>query len=355
MSGLELVPRLAIPAARWNVAAAAMDSAWLWHTWEFQDTLCTWPGRRDHSRAACDSEGHIHGLLPLHVTEERLGPLRMFRVDSFGGPAVAAQLLGRQDALRSRIAQALWTHAEDLAERLGAVEVTASLAPVTPAWSGASAPAVNPLLFLGLESVAAQAWLIDLTIGPDALWKGMQGRARTAIRKAGNSGLIVREAGGVEDAAIYAHLHAETFRRTGATPHPESYSRSLFTVHQPCGEALILFAQDKAGTAAAAIFAVHKSRAYYWTAAASEEARRAGAPSLLLWHGMRLLHERGVCWLDVGNAFPQAREGKLKGLSDFKASFGGTLVPHWRGRLDRASRSHRALRGAWQVVKAMFP
>ena len=46
---------------------------------------------------------------------------------------------------------------------------------------------------------------------------------------------------------------------------------------------------------------------------------------------------------------PGAKDSKNKGLSDFKASFGGELLPAWRGRRNNPRLSQRLLRAAQQV------
>jgi hypothetical protein len=43
--------------------------------------------------------------------------------------------------------------------------------------------------------------------------------------------------------------------------------------------------------------------------------------------------DHGIEWYDTGEAFPQIKAGKRKGLNDFKKSFGGQLFPLFRGRL----------------------
>ena len=43
-------------------------------------------------------------------------------------------------------------------------------------------------------------------------------------------------------------------------------------------------------------------------------------------------------WYEVGEAYPWARDGKLKQLSDFKRDFGGSLFPDFRGAIDTKSK-----------------
>ena len=71
-----------------------------------------------------------------------------------------------------------------------------------------------------------------------------------------------------------------------------------------------------------------------WTAAGNIEAARVGANNLLHWRAIQWARANGGLWYESGEAFPGTREGKLKGLNDFKRSFGGELYPIYRGYHD---------------------
>ena len=58
---------------------------------------------------------------------------------------------------------------------------------------------------------------------------------------------------------------------------------------------------------------------------------------------MRTFAEEGIKWLETGEGFPGANEPKLRGLSEFKQSFGGQLGPFYRGRMDLLPRGLRVL------------
>ena len=70
---------------------------------------------------------------------------------------------------------------------------------------------------MGCENNLTQTWVVDLRGGREAAWDMMEGRARTAVRKAEKAGVTVREAS-QEDLTIYYRLHQETYRRTGVRP-----------------------------------------------------------------------------------------------------------------------------------------
>ena len=65
----------------------------------------------------------------------------------------------------------------------------AILAPMTPSLRGERTPRINPLIHFGFSNDLTQTWVLDVRAGADALWDGMEGRARTAIRKAEAAGI----------------------------------------------------------------------------------------------------------------------------------------------------------------------
>ena len=83
---------------------------------------------------------------------------------------------------------------------------------------------------------------------------------------------------------------------------------------------------------AARNFSVYKAGALTWTAAGIDDAGPLGANSLLQWEAMRTFAEEGIEWLETGEGFPGASEPKLRGLSEFKQSFGGNSCPLSRPR-----------------------
>jgi len=68
-----------------------------------------------------------------------------------------------------------------------------------------------------------------------------------------------------------------------------------------------------------------------WTAAGLPRAAQIGANNLLHWKAIQYAHSHGGLFYESGEAFPGAKDGKEKGLNDFKKSFGGELYPYYRG------------------------
>jgi lipid II:glycine glycyltransferase (peptidoglycan interpeptide bridge formation enzyme) len=161
------------------------------------------------------------------------------------------------------------------------------------------------------------------------------------VRKAQREGVTVRVAH-PDDADLdrYEALHAATYARTGAQRHPRAYFAAIWRDFLPNGLAQVFMAERDGQVIAARNFGVYKGAALTWTAAGEDTAGPLGANALLQWEAMRIFAGAGLEWLETGEAFPGAADEKQRGLSAFKASFGGELRPLYRGRLD--------LRAPWQ-------
>lgn len=331
MSGLEFVDRRDVGREAWDAFVCASPDAWLWHRYALADALGGWPGSADISFGV-RAEGRLVAVVPLRRIEyRRLRLLHVCDVESLGGPALS-EGIGRR--LAERVRSEALAEAERRADgRL--LEVRVALSPLSPALRGADAPRVNPLLQLGLQNTLTQTWIVDLRVDRDALWAGLEGRTRTAIRKAEREGIAIRPATTDRaDLLAYEALHAETCARTGAQRHPRTYFEAIWRDFLPEGLARVFFAMKEGHVIAARNFGVFKGGALAWTAAGTTEAGPLGANALLQWEAMCRLADEGIEWSETGEAFPGTADPKQQGLSGFKQSFGGELRPFYRGRLD---------------------
>jgi hypothetical protein len=342
---VRVVPRRELGRQRWDSLAEASEDAWFWHVDALADALATWRGATDHSFALVGPSGDPLATVPLtSFTQARArGAVRFAKLLSLGGPAVADSA-GRRE--RSRLRAKAIEHALEVGRTCGAVTFDVTLSPLAPALRGDRSPRVNPLVELGLENTLTQTWIVDLRSGADAVWRGLRDRAHGEVRKAERSGVVVRAAVGEEDLDRYFALHVETYRRTGATPHPRAYFARIWSDLVPPGRTIVFFAELDGQAVAARSFATFKQAGMYWTGAASDRGLAVGAGALLQWHAMQWMVEHGYEWSETGEAFPGTVDPKLQGLSLHKASFGGELYPLYRG-------SHALRRRAYAVVDAL--
>ncbi len=337
---LEVRTRKEIGKEAWNGFVRESDEAWLWHCFDMPELRAVWP---DYLDASFGIEDRDHGCLlvaivPCFVHERH-------SLSSVGGPALANPL-GRKH--RGNIYECIREHLLALAREKRVHTIGLSLSPLAPAYTGGNCPLVNPLLFLGCENTLTQTLIADIRSGKDALWQKMEGRARTAVRKAEKAGVRVREAG-MDESDTYYRLHCETYDRTGVPAHPEAFFRKMWKKFLSDGRCRVWFAEHDGRVVAAENFGTFKDRAVYWTGAASRQGLEVSANSLIQWQALKWMVENGIQWYETGEAFPNIRKGKLRGLSDFKQSFGGTLFPFYKGimRIPREDTRAMLLKGSF--------
>jgi CelD/BcsL family acetyltransferase involved in cellulose biosynthesis len=187
---------------------------------------------------------------------------------------------------------------------------------------------------------------LDLAPGKDALWAQMQGRARTAVRRATKSGVELLRTASPDEAlvdryyALVAHVYADQGRDT---PNPRELYQQLFRRVGASGGLSLTMATVDGTDVAGAVFGYDDHRVYYLNGAALREFRKLNATNLVLWGEIEAAADAGCSAFDfVGSDIPR--------LAKFKASFGGQLTEHlcieWaRSRAVASAREWYATRG----------
>lgn len=330
-ASLKCVARRDVPSSDWDRFVDECDEAWLYHRYDFLDALATWPSRTDTSFAVYDLKtNEIVGVVPSQLLTEPFAKiLKRKSIDIHGGVALKDKLSAQN---RLELIAFILEQLRDKVKYFSAHKISFFVSALTPAYRRKSSNA-NPLLEWKCRDTPANSWMVAPQIGPEELWKNMEGRARTAVRKAENAGVTVREANRSGDVDIYYQLHEETYRRTKVVPHQKAYFEQIWKKFRDKGFARIFFAEFQGQAVAAENFSIYKRAAEYWTGASSKLGLSVGANSLLQWTAMKWMTENQVDWYNFGEAFTNLKKGKLKGLNDFKKSFGGELVPLYRGSL----------------------
>jgi lipid II:glycine glycyltransferase (peptidoglycan interpeptide bridge formation enzyme) len=191
----------------------------------------------------------------------------------------------------------------------------------------------NPLWNLGFSDSSAATWMTRLAgLNESALWQKLEGRARTAARKATTAGVRVVEEIDQKSLETYIGLHQATAEREALTGMPTQFFNKIWNGLLAHGLAKAYFAMLGDEAVAAVIIFVWKGGASYNSGAMNLKGRKVEANSLLLWHATKATAAAGYRYFDYGEAAPPNAVGKARNLSDFKRSFGGELYPLWRGR-----------------------
>ncbi|NMB53947.1 MAG: peptidoglycan bridge formation glycyltransferase FemA/FemB family protein [Leptolinea sp.] len=316
----------------WDKFVDTTPQAWLWHQWDSQDAIDTWPGKHDLSFAIVDADnrGEILAIMPLHRLDRPFfGVIKNCILESTGGLACAVDLSKKQ---REIVQKAWLDYLFQIADRENAESIDISLTPMSPAYRGADCPRVNPLISSGFLNSSTQTYVIELSQSIDSIWDNMESYCRTHIRKAEKSGVTVREAKGEKDLETYYELHCATYHRTGVKPHPLAYFQMIWEKFVDQGKARVFFAELNGKVIAADNEATYKGAMSGWTAAGINDVI-PGVNNLLHWKAIQWAIKNRYEFYESGEGFPGEKSGKRKGLTDFKRSFGGALYPYFRGRL----------------------
>lgn len=184
-------------------------------------------------------------------------------------------------------------------------------------------------------TVSEQSETILVELGEESqMWDGMQGRARTAVRKAERAGLRARV---LNDDTLrlgagsgFRNVYETAMRRVNASPahlHGDEYYSGLERA-EDVDMHLIEVTDREGGVVAATLLLIDQEAVHYHLSGSLIDAARDGANNLMLWTAMRWAASRGHRWFHLGGGTSRG-----DGLFKFKASFGGTARAFNVGRL----------------------
>jgi len=327
-------------ADRWDDLVDRFDEAWLWHRSDFRESADFRFEQADHSFVALDESAHPVAIVPLRLTHyraSRIIPVRTLR--SIGGPATANELGAKH---RSKVLAFVHEHLLALANRLGAVDIDMSCPPMAPALRGERCPRANPLAWIGCSGSLAQTWVVDLRGPEDAIRKAYSSGTREELKRFTREPFDIRSGPQDGDAQTFYELLTATFGRRGMLPHPRAYIQHVFDRLVQRGLARVLFLAREGEIVAGNITAIYKGGAQYWFGA-SRDARMSGANRVLVDRQIMEAKAGGAEFLETGQAYLFGNDQALRGISDFKRSFGSVLYPLFQGTIIVRPRMHAAL------------
>jgi hypothetical protein len=188
--------------------------------------------------------------------------------------------------------------------------------------------------------------LVPVEQGPDAAWSAMEGRARTAVRKAEKTGMTGRmRLVGPEDlsaTSVFRQLYESTMVRVGSTAKylfsDEYYSQLL---HGLGSNLLMAEVCDSDGVVVAcSLVMAHRERVHYHLAGSTPVGARMGANNLLVWTIIRWAAQAGKEIVHLGGGVTADDS-----LFAFKKSFGGRHAEFWTGTAVLDENRYRRLVG----------
>jgi len=289
--------------ASWNREALEAETGTMFHSWEWASAVASAFRRKPRYYALLDRKGAVKALFP--VQEGRSGPFRtayspVTIVTPYGGPACArADIPTAFRTIRVLQRKEGWHYLR--------------MAPSPAAWSFAGE-------FEGYEVLAGSTRVVAL--GSDAaMRRALNRRCRRYIEKADEAGVTIRDIKDFDFLDTYLSWGEKAFERVGQEfPTPRALYEALRRHVLPTGSLLVrgAFVADRPVTVE--LFGLSGGTLYAVDSAMDREAGVAGAGNKLTWETMRLAAEKGATQFDMlGTNIP--------GISEYKQSFGGELVP----------------------------
>lgn len=217
-------------------------------------------------------------------------------------------------------ADELWSETRLLLDHLGIVSMFLRISPLVP--QAAAPPDAVPIV--------SDHWTYLVPSNDvDQAWAKMDGRARTAIRKARKLGftseLRSANADDLVPSSPFRELYSKTMQKVEANSYyffEDDYFDGLGT--SLGGDLLLGVVRDADGAPhAAALFMSGRHYLHYHLSGSSQEGARAGASNLLIWDALQETSRRSLSGLHLGGGLVNG-----DGLDRFKKSFGGEALSY---------------------------
>jgi len=318
---------------RWGQAVAESPDTWVHHLPDWLDHTADVLGLQNQYFVV-DAGKQCRGGFPVQLQTTRVaGAVRRsaygVRLDR-AGPFCAG---GEGDGARAKILRELCDAVIAWAKETDVEVIRCTLPPLAPS-SLQNTRGVNPLVLAGWVDLSTHTRVTDLTQTESDLWSSLSYDARRSVKAARTAGYTVTQLEWGEALPEYYRVHMNTYRRTGAEPYPKGYFEGIARILAPRGRAVLWGASDPLGR----LVAFHNSARYaggsdYWTGCCETEHLASGVGYLLFWEALLGAKREGCTHYELGEVFPNARDGKLKGLSTFKSKFGGDIYRLYRAEV----------------------
>lgn len=318
-------------AAAWDALVRGSPDGFVFGLAGWQRLILDVPewGLRDLSFAAHEPgrPERLLGVMPLQLDATRT----VAAASGFGGvgPIVAGNLAPGH---RARVRRALLRHAEETARAAGARELSFALQAVTA--TSRAGRGVNPFVEDGYEDVSTLSQVVNLRVDEVTLFAGLADDARRQIARARSLGYRAERGDWPKLLEAYYRAHVETYRRTGAPPHPRAYFEGIAREMAPPGHAVLIAGYAPDGRPVA----FHNDArlgdgALYHTGCSETAHLESGVNYLVFWQALLDAKAAGCGAYESGEVFPGAPAGsKDHGLTVFKRKFGGETHRRLRAR-----------------------
>ncbi len=328
-----------IGSDKWNNFVYANSMGWAYFLYELIG-IDRWASYQNYSFAIVDKENNdeILFIMQLHKTNKHpfLSKIRIKQetLHSRWGYVLKDNLPKKQFR---KVKECFENYIDGLISKNNIKKLDIALPPLTEANIN-NKSSVNPLMVFNFKPDVRYSYAVDLSKPDDRILADCEETTRQAIRKNEASGKyeIIEAKSAKEDFEIYVKLHKETYTRTNAKSSiiANPYHENMFFNLLPKGICKIYFLKEKESqeVIATAAILIYKNTAYYWWGDSKNE-KEVGINKYLLYKCICFTREAfgKTGFFETGGAYVYLRNGKYKGLNDFKKCFGTFLVPIWCG------------------------
>jgi len=169
---------------------------------------------------------------------------------------------------------------------------------------------------------------VDLKRDEEEIYKKFSKGKRWDIKKAEKNGVIVKESEKIEEFAKIKNEKLGILKYLLGRFQKKQIKALWQTFSPEKATLLATFSQNK--MVASILLLFHDKTAYYWLAGSTKKGNKLGAPSLLVWEGVKLAKKKGCALFDFeGIEDPRYKStSSWAGFTRFKKGFGGKEVEY---------------------------
>jgi hypothetical protein len=317
----------------WDAFCESCKSAWFFHTTGWIEYTASMPlsGSSENLSFAVTDGNRLLGLVPL--IKERHGNRTHFAYGGWNTP-FPAFLDSMGDAERKAVEKFVFETARTVSDVDYACFYVCGLNEEVLDGS----LRVNPIPKHGFHDTTISTYILNLqNEDEEALYRGFRKGCKSDIKTAQKHGFnaVIVDGDNYEPQFFdnYRSIHREAAGRQTRSDESWEKQRSWLKA----GKSVLALLEKDGTHVSAAFINTYKEKAYYQSAGTlpSFEGER-GAGHLVHWEIIRYLKRKGYKWYETGNnhhpnVSQEVADGKLLGISRFKAGFGADIYPLFRG------------------------
>lgn len=331
---MEITSFKEIGVAAWDAFCNESPDAWLWHTSGGIGLGCAFRDNCTNLSFGLMSHGSLIAVVPLIVENIAGTKQKEFAMD--GTPLPFPALKGTlSDEEKKKALKLIFVEVD---RRARTEEIVRGSFSVDPLAESSAARLENPLLSFGFDDDSIKTSLIDLKKNEKDLFSHISKAHRADIRSAELKEFSVEfymnDTISTDIFGTCKNLYFAAAGKEVGNPARWEKTRHLFKQ----GNMVLAFGRPGNSAEYGTTLAVlcYKNRAYYALSGLLPELRRSarGLGHLIQWETIKYLKAHGYEAYELGWQISDTDEkatSKERTISEFKARFGGNLVPLWRG------------------------